>query len=108
MVSVLVVGDGAAADGAVLGVAVGAVVDPEVDAAGELEVEGVCDGAAEGLAAGSAVTSAAVGSVGAEAAGTEVGTLPRPPVAPVHADTSSAITTVVAREESRLAFIVLA
>src|SRR3954447_16865819 len=109
MVSVPVVGDGRPADGAVLGVEVGVVVDPEVeDATGEVDLDGVSDGAADGVGTGSAVTSAAVGSVDAEGVGTEVGTLPRPPVAPLHAATTSAITTVVAREESRLAFMVLA
>jgi hypothetical protein len=95
-------------------VAVGRGVGPEVrDGAGEVAVEGAgelaVDGAEDAVATGSAVTSAVasagVGSVDVEGVGTDVGTLPRPPVAPLHAPTSSAMTAVAAKEESRFRFM---
>ena len=50
MVSVLLIGDGTLADGAVLGVAVGVVVDPEVeDATGEVDLDGRLPGAGRSL-----------------------------------------------------------
>src|SRR6476659_7131363 len=92
------------------GVSEGVGLGEAGDGAPEAGVEGSTDAGAEGsvdgFAEGSGVMSAPLGSTDGEGVGGEVGTLPRPPVAELHAARRAATTRVTTMNGLRLRIMV--
>src|SRR6478672_5151275 len=92
--------------GAALGEIGDGASDAGADGSTEAGAEGSAEGSADGPVEGSGVTSAPLGSTDGDGVGGEVGTLPRPPVAELHAARRAATTRVTTMNGLRLRIMV--